>query len=496
MAVLPYGVKTTDAGIQVSYGATRRSVSQIAITDPFVTDLQISATQSYISRAVESFDNISVVMAYKTALNGKFKTFLVKGSPYVTVVYENATPIISATLMKILTVESRVVKGSIGVQYIVTLGNFQKWFVYCSEPITLIWKDDMLLSPMPIVKGVIRVAILPLQNLEGAFSVLMNCVQRYPTGGNVTINHPTASVSQIVYQFNSIGSGSLLMLALPHHVSAMSCASCIGTGNGGSPVISQSGSSNNAVSQFNPALFTNETKNAQQYYTPIYAIKGKLKAVVGDVWRLCYNLAPIGWNYQVAEAIPLPKLDEIGKSLQQDVTKVLPNAVDVYNFGKEISRMARLVVIADTLGIGDVRAQALSLLEVGLIPWIQGTNQDALLYDRVYGGVISQNGFNDPQGDYGNGYYNDHHFHYGYLIYAAAIIARYDGAFFEANKNAFDTIVRDVCNPDPTDTDFPFARHKDFFDGHSWASGLFPQVQLHLCVLVHCFQRFMDFFFL
>ena len=130
MAVLPYGVKTVDAGIQVSYGATRRSVSQIAITDPFVTDLQISATQSYISRAVESFDNISVAMTYKTALNGKFKTYLVKGSPYVTVIYENATPIISASLMKILTVESRVVKGSIGVQYIVTLGNFQKWFVY------------------------------------------------------------------------------------------------------------------------------------------------------------------------------------------------------------------------------------------------------------------------------------------------------------------------------------------------------------------------------
>ena len=38
-----------------------------------------------------------------------------------------------------------------------------------------------------------------------------------------------------------------------------------------------------------------------------------------------------------------------------------------------------------------------------------------------------------------------------------------------------ETIIRDFCNPDPTDPDFPFARHKDFFDGHSWASGLYPQ---------------------
>lgn len=38
-----------------------------------------------------------------------------------------------------------------------------------------------------------------------------------------------------------------------------------------------------------------------------------------------------------------------------------------------------------------------------------------------------------------------------------------------------ETFIRDICNPDPTDPDFPFARHKDFFDGHSWASGLFQQ---------------------
>ena len=497
VAVLPYGVKTLDMGVQVSYGATRRSVSQLAITDPFVADLQISSTQGYAGRSIESYDNVSVTMAYKTGLNGKFKTYLVKGSPYITVVYENATPIISAPLMRILTVESRVVKGSTGVQYIVTLGNFQKWFVYCSEPMALTWKDDTLLSPLPIVKGVIRVAILPLQNIEGAFNILMNNVQRYPTSGSLAINHISNSVSQVVYQFNSVGTGSLLMFALPHHISAMTCVTCTGTpvvpstsptaspfSGGGLAVplpsspYSSGYTNNGGASQYNLFLFTNETKAAQQFYTPIYSMKGRLKAVVltsTDTWKLYYNLPPQGWNFQVSEAISLSKLDEIGKSLQQDVTKILPNAIDIYSFGKQIARMARLVTIADSLGIGDVRSQALSLVESTITPWIQGTNQDALLYDRIYGGVITQNGLNDPQADYGNGYYNDHHFHYGYLIYAAAIIARYDGAFFEINRNAFDTIVRDICNPDPTDTDFPFARHKDMFDGHSWASGLFNQ---------------------
>lgn len=445
IAVLPYGVKTVDAGIQVSYGATRRSVSQIAITDPFVCDLQISATQGYLSRAIESYDNVSVTMAYRTPLNGKYKTHLVKGSPYITVVYDGATPVISSSLMRILTVESRVVKNNVGVQYIVTLGNFQKWLVYCSEPVALSWKDDTLTSPQPI-KGIIRVAYLPLQTLEASFSILVNYIQRYPTGAAMSIAHPTATSSLVTFSYTSVGIGSLLMLALSHHIQAMG-----------------------------PAALTNETRTAQVAYYPVYCSKGRMKAVVGDVWKLTYNMPQIGWNYALSEAIALPKLDEIGRNLMLDVKTNLPNAVDVYSFGKQLARMARLAVLADSLGIADARQQAISVVETSILPWLQGLNQNPLLYERTYGGVITTNGLNDPNSDFGNGYYNDHHFHYGYLIYAAAVISRFDTAFNEANRNQLDTIVRDVCNPDATDPDFPFARHKDFFDGHSWASGLFPQ---------------------
>lgn len=442
ISVIPYGIKTLDVGIQVSYGPTRRIVSQVAVTDPFVSDLQISATQAYVGRSIESYDNVSVTMCYRTALNGRYRAYLVKGSPYITVAFDNATPIISSGLMKILTVESRVVKGSVGLQYIVTLGNFQKWLLYCSEPIALIWKEDTLTSPLPI-RGIIRVAILPLQNMEAAFSTLVNYIQRYPTGAQVTVSHPSAAQSIVTLQYTTVGIGSLLMYALPHHMSLMTV--------------------------------TDESRLAQTALTPIYSIKGKLKAVIGDIWRLNYNLAPIQWNYVLSEAISLNHLDEIGKSLIQDVKNVIPTAIDVYSFGKQISRMARLGVIADSLGIGDVRQQALSIVEAALLPWLQGLNADQLCFDRTYGGLITTNGLLDPNSDFGNAYYNDHHFHYGYFIYAAAVVARFDPPFYDNNKLALDTFVRDVCNPDPSDLDFPWARHKDWFDGHSWASGLFPQ---------------------
>ena len=39
---------------------------------------------------------------------------------------------------------------------------------------------------------------------------------------------------------------------------------------------------------------------------------------------------------------------------------------------------------------------------------------------------MSTCGLSDDQCDFGNGLYNDHHFHYGYHIYTAAVLARAD----------------------------------------------------------------------
>ena len=110
------------------------------------------------------------------------------------------------------------------------------------------------------------------------------------------------------------------------------------------------------------------------------------------------------------------------------------------------------------------------------------------------------------------GWYNDHHFHYGYFLFAAAALSKADthassssSSFFSSVSSLFsfftngasdasnsetdisndagtaqhtaalEAILRDVCNIDATDPQFPLVRHKDFFDGHSWASGLFQQ---------------------
>ena len=96
------------------------------------------------------------------------------------------------------------------------------------------------------------------------------------------------------------------------------------------------------------------------------------------------------------------------------------------------------------------------------------------MYDPTWGGVVSQGGLANHDADYGNGWYNDHHFHYGYFIYAAAAVGVGNQSFVKAWDAAVRHMVRDIANPTDLDTLYPRSRYKDWYDGHGWANGLFP----------------------
>jgi endoglucanase Acf2 len=319
IAVYPYGIKAVDTGIQVSYGAYRRVVTSYAITDPFAIDLQVSSLQSIINHSIESYDNLSVTMAYKTSTNGKFRAVLVKSSPFVTILFDNTTPIISSPIMKYISVDAKVVKDYPGTQYLVTLGNNQKWLVYCSEPIALTWKENTLVAVAPI-KGYIRIAILPLQNPEAAFNLLLGYVMKYPTGGNLTMTYPSPTQAILAIAYTTVGTGPLLMLALPHHL----------------PLLG--------------SVDSDELKRVQAIYAPIYCIKGHMRPILGDVWKLAYTMPSLGWHYTLSDKLSTSQLDEIARYLIVEVKSNIPMASDVYSFGKQLGRMARLALIADNLG--------------------------------------------------------------------------------------------------------------------------------------------------
>lgn len=93
----------------------------------------------------------------------------------------------------------------------------------------------------------------------------------------------------------------------------------------------------------------------------------------------------------------------------------------------------------------------------------------------AWGGVVSSATYvtGNDGADFGNTYYNDHHFHYGYHILAAAAIAHLDPTWMQANKAYVNALVRDFANPSTKDTYFPLWRSMDWYHGHSWAHGLY-----------------------
>ncbi|MBP5198340.1 MAG: discoidin domain-containing protein, partial [Lachnospiraceae bacterium] len=65
----------------------------------------------------------------------------------------------------------------------------------------------------------------------------------------------------------------------------------------------------------------------------------------------------------------------------------------------------------------------------------------------------------------------DHHFTYGYFMFAATVLAAYDDGFYNDYKDMIELMIRDYANPSDTDSEYCRFRAYDLYEGHSWAGG-------------------------
>ncbi|GAA4844062.1 glycosyl hydrolase [Kitasatospora terrestris] len=143
-------------------------------------------------------------------------------------------------------------------------------------------------------------------------------------------------------------------------------------------------------------------------------------------------------------------------------------ASDTYWTGKALGRLAQLVPVADQLGDTAVRDKMLGQIKGKLQTWFKGTGSPVFAYDSTWKTLT---GYPASYGT--DAELNDHHFHYGYYIQAAATVARYDSAW--AADSAWGGMVKllakDGANADRADGRFPLLRNFDPYAGHGWASG-------------------------
>jgi endo-1,3(4)-beta-glucanase len=248
------------------------------------------------------------------------------------------------------------------------------------------------------------------------------------------------------------------------------------------------------------------------------SILGPVCLVEGNVWNMFENLPVV--DFQAARHPDPQYVPILAQALLDDIRYQIPSnfqsgAADTYFSGKTIAKLARILLVAEEVALLCASAQlgvigesndayleacddlelpsdtefeeALNQLRDSVTVWVRTNPKTPFVYDNAWGGLVNcgclyDNGectnvfpncpaFTDQGLNFGNGFYNDHHFHYGYHVYAAAALAHFDSDWAVEYYEDVALLVRDYANPSQEDTAFPVFRNKDWYRGHSWASG-------------------------
>jgi len=588
----PYGFKWSPTTLVTSYPPLRRKVDATSIRDVFNPDLTFGSEEAIANRHVLSFDPLSVSVRFLISdhrnRSNYWESYIVRGSPYVTIFYRAATPVITPlSIFKSVMcprdesgkynsapahTKEQIEKGDsgsdndkqttdsgawgvcssksdgtsnsnvllTGVQFLLQTQENLTWMVFASSPITFLYDGaaKRTVKAVEPFSGVLRFALVPppaddsgvtgtgfpgihdgvqLSSSSGVKRLIYHA-SVYPVAGHVTwefqkegstnsngVNQAISSLvggggtsggslssinkyAKVKFEFDTLSmadasQGStdksslhsqLLMLSLPHHAELMD----------GSDILKNE-------------LFDLE----------YHCIKGRMIPIVGTSWQYQETLPSLGFDdddalTQIATmdgGIRQTILDQVKK----DLVRVLPTFDEnVYGFGKQVARLAQLVHISymlsspsaankshkankkDTKAAPHTNAafvqEGLDSLRRLLCTFLRDGQKDTLMFDSQFGGIVTKDGLEDTQADFGNGRFNDHHFHYGYLLYASAILGLYDPHFVHDYGAYVDSLLYDVAyssNSETASVDdnfFPFTRHMNWYDGHSFASGLFP----------------------
>lgn len=141
---------------------------------------------------------------------------------------------------------------------------------------------------------------------------------------------------------------------------------------------------------------------------------------------------------------------------------------DTYFGGKDMGKVAAIVRIAEQIGNTTARDYFINGLKNELEDWLDANSDALFYYNETWGTLIGY-----PPSFGTDTQLNDHHFHWGYFIMAAATIAQYDISWASESSwgGMINLLIRDVAAWDRSDELFPFLRCYDVYTGHSWAGG-------------------------
>jgi endo-1,3(4)-beta-glucanase len=463
----PYSMAFTGTGMAVSHIERKQLVwgpgtpPKYYINPLMIQSIILSATslQGGANLTTDSMDTFSVRALLSTPKGNTIGVIfpIVQGQAFITAIYSGAQPLIkSGVFFSNLTYLGPTAYGTT-YKYRAQLSDLTNWLIYLTPsnaasvvPKLILKSSSMIIGPSNYI-GSIQVSKSPNANTDKIYD---KSAGTYPTratiSGTASGNYGTYTIS---WKPAGITNRYLLIFVLPHHLESMDPASA-----------------NSLV-----ALRLSTTT------------KGTATGFLGNQMTLVENDLPIDIGFAPwptggdVPAFSGNTRQVIQKAAQaellQDITRFTLNPISMYWQGKGLAKYAMSLYAASAYAQNQTLTNyGLQQLKSAFRMFVNNQQQVPLYYDGYWGGITTSASYtnNDPGLDYGATYYNDHHFHYGYFVYAASVIAHMDPSWLTqgTNKAWVNSLVRDYANS-VKDKYLPFSRMFDWWHGHSWAAGLF-----------------------
>ncbi|KAI9919381.1 hypothetical protein PsorP6_017291 [Peronosclerospora sorghi] len=272
-------------------------------------------------------------------------------------------------------------------KYIIQLPNKQTWMVYSSDTSVTFSIDSTgsALVASGAYTGTLRVAILPNQGDRNVYDAYSSCIVR---DGNFVIKSRTSYSLQWETEGTGCDSTGLLHFALPHQVGVIS-------GSTSTSIVLNSAARGQMVGQVTTSSSWTMTEEESREEVDFYPANKPSPQMISQI-----NLL---------------------STLQNDIDSEWSLSSGIWYFnGKAYQKYASLCLMAADSSVvgGDATLlrKCLTKLETLLEPFLTNTLGSPLVYDTAYKGIVTSQVFttNDVNVDFGNGIYNDHHYHYGY----------------------------------------------------------------------------------
>ena len=221
------------------------------------------------------------------------------------------------------------------------------------------------------------------------------------------------------------------------------------------------------------SLYPHQWRNTSVEFTPYsyHSPRGVMKVFKGQAFQteLVYRgMLPF-----------LPQVDVDQKRLQGYIDQVLTDkplmkgnvhGTGTYWVGKNFGKLSQLIPIAFQQGDQQAVKELTDAIVKELEEWFDNDelkDEKFLYYNQNWRTIIGY-----PSGFGADTDLNDHHFHYGYFVYAAAMVLLFSNESLSENmKKSIELLIKDFANSDREEMKFPFLRNFEPYAGHSWASG-------------------------